>query len=214
LAAIVAGAAIASVPPLVVKALVDTINSNQSTHERLIQVDLLAAAMVALALATTGLSLLNRWLGSVIGEGIIYDLRVRLYDHVQRMPVAFFTRTQTGSLMSRLTSDVVDAQSAVGRGASVPSDVMPVVFVLVPMFVLSPLITGVALLVLPPFLLLDRFMARRISRLSRHRMQLNADMSANMTERFNVSGALLVKLFGRPAAEAEEFSRRAGPRRA
>jgi ATP-binding cassette subfamily B protein len=210
LGAIMAGAAIGSVPPLVVKALVDTINSPHTVNERLFQVSLLAAAMVGLALATTALSLLNRWLGSVIGEGIIYDLRTRLYDHVQRMPVAFFTRTQTGSLMSRLTTDVLDAQNAVGTAASVVSDVMTLVFVLVPMFVLSPLITGVALLVLPPFLLVDRVMARRISRLSRHRMQLNADMSANMTERFNVSGALLVKLFGRPDAEADEFSSRAG----
>ncbi len=208
--ALVAAAALGSIPPLVVKALVDTISSHDTVHERLLQVDVLAAAMVAVALATTGFALLNRWLGSVIGEGIIYDLRVKLYDHVQRMPVAFFTRTQTGSLMSRLTSDVLDAQNAVGTAASVVSDVMTLVFVLVPMFVLSPLITGVALLVLPPFLLLDRMMARRISRLSRHRMQLNADMSANMTERFNVSGALLVKLFGRPDAEAQEFSGRAG----
>ena len=143
----------------------------------------------------------------MIGEGIIYDLRVQLYDHVQRMPVAFFTRTQTGSLMSRLTSDVLDAQNAVGTAASVVSDVMTLVATLVPMFVLSPQITGLALLVLPPFLLLDRVMARRISRLSRHRMQLNADMSTNMTERFNVSGALLVKLFGRPDAESQEFAR-------
>jgi ATP-binding cassette subfamily B protein len=212
LIAIMAGAAIGSVPPLLVKAFVDTITNDQhhSVHYDLAHVNVLAAAMVAVALATTALSLLNRWLGTVIGEGIIYDLRVQLYDHVQRMPVAFFTRTQTGSLMSRLTSDVLDAQNAVGTAASVVSDVMTLVFVLVPMFVLSPFVTGVALLVLPPFLLLDRVMARRISRLSRHRMQLNADMSANMTERFNVSGALLVKLFGRPDAEAREFSDRAG----
>ena len=212
LVALMASAAIGSVPPLLVKAFVDTItNGHQhSTHDNLVHVDVLAAAMVALALATTALALLNRWLGAVIGEGITYDLRVRLYDHVQRMPVAFFTRTQTGSLMSRLTTDVLDAQNAVGTAASVVSDVMTLVFVLVPMFVLSPLVTGVALLVLPPFLFLDRVMARRISRLSRHRMQLNADMSSNMTERFNVSGALLVKLFGRPDAEAREFSGRAG----
>ena len=174
------------------------------------QVDLLAAAMVGVALATTALSLVNRWFGSVIGEGIIYDLRVKLYTHVQQMPVAFFTRTQTGSLMSRLTSDVLDAQNAVGTAASVVSDIFALVATLIPMFVLSPEITSLALLVLPPFILLDRVMARRISRLSRHQMQLNADMSANMTERFNVSGALLVKLFGRPDAESKEFARRAG----
>jgi ATP-binding cassette subfamily B protein len=206
LLAIAGAAAIGSVPPLLAKALVDTI----TYHGSLRQVDLLAAAMVGVALATTALSLLNRWFASVIGEGIIYDLRVRLYDHVQRMPVAFFTRTQTGSLMSRLTNDVLDAQNAVGTAASVVSDIMTLGATLIPMFVLSPVITGVALLVLPPFVVVDRVMARRISRLSRHRMQLNADMSANMTERFNVSGALLVKLFGRPDGESREFSRRAG----
>jgi ATP-binding cassette subfamily B protein len=211
LLAITAGAAIGSIPPLLVKALVDTIgNDHQSHHHSLVQVDFLAAGMVGLALATTAISLVNRWFGSVIGEGIIYDLRVKLYTHVQRMPVAFFTRTQTGSLMSRLTNDVLDAQNAVSTAASVVSDVMTLVATLVPMFILSPEITGIALLVLPPFVVVDRIMARRISRLSRHRMQLNADMSANMTERFNVSGALLVKLFGRPEAESREFARRSG----
>jgi ATP-binding cassette subfamily B protein len=206
LVAIAGAAAIGSIPPLLVRNLVDTVTHGGG----MAQVDLLAAAMVGVALATTALSLVNRWLGSVIGEGIIYDLRVQLYTHVQQMPVAFFTRTQTGSLMSRLTSDVLDAQNAVGTAASVVSDIFTLVATLVPMFVLSPQITSLALLVLPPFILLDRLMARRISRLSRHQMQLNADMSSNMTERFNVSGALLVKLFGRPGAEAKEFSRRAG----
>jgi ATP-binding cassette subfamily B protein len=191
---------------LLVRNLVDTVTHGGG----MAQVDLLAAAMVGVALTTTALSLVNRWLGSVIGEGIIYDLRVQLYTHVQKMPVAFFTRTQTGSLMSRLTSDVLDAQNAVGTAASVVSDIFTLVATLIPMFVLSPQITSLALLVLPPFILLDRLMARRISRLSRHQMQLNADMSANMTERFNVSGALLVKLFGRPDAESKEFARRAG----
>src|SRR5262249_54152765 len=149
LVAIMASAAIAAVPPLLVKTLVDTINNHhQSVHDALLHVDLLAAAMVGLALATTSLSLVNRWFGSVIGEGIISDPRLQLYDHVQHMPVAFFTRTQTGSLMSRLTSDVMDAQNAVGTAASVASDVMTLVATLVPMFVLSPAITGVALLVL------------------------------------------------------------------
>ncbi len=206
LVAIAGAAAIGSVPPLLVRNLVDTITNGGG----MAQVDLLAAAMVGVALATTALSLVNRWLGSVIGEGIIYDLRVKLYTHVQQMPVAFFTRTQTGSLMSRLTSDVLDAQNAVGTAASVVSDIFVLVATLIPMFVLSPQITSLALLVLPPFILLDRVMARRISRLSRHQMQLNADMSTNMTERFNVSGALLVKLFGRPDAESKEFARRAG----
>jgi ATP-binding cassette subfamily B protein len=204
---VIAGTAvIGSVPPLLVRNLIDHAIPSHS----LSQVDVLAAALVGVALATTALSLLSRWFGAVIGEGIIYDLRVKLYDHVQRMPVAFFTRTQTGSLMSRLTSDVLDAQNAVGTAASVVSDLMTLGATLLPMFILSPGITGLALLVLPPFVVLDRVMARRISRLSRHQMQLNADMSSNMTERFNVAGALLVKLFGRPDAESKEFSRRAG----
>ncbi len=202
---IVAASAIGSLPPLLIRALLDDGIGQKNMHV----VDMLAAAMVGLALATTALSLVNRWFASWIGEGIIYDLRVQLFDHVQRMPVAFFTRTQTGSLMSRLTNDVMDAQNAVGAAASVFSDVMTLVATLLPMFILSPGITGLALLVLPPFVILDRLLAGRISRLSRHRMQLNADMSATMTEKFNVSGALLVKLFGRPDVESQQFSRRA-----
>ncbi len=206
LLALVASAVIGSVPPLMVRALVDDLTSrHRSVHE----IDILAAGMVGLALVVTAFSLLNRWLGSWIGERIIYDLRTRLFDHVQRMPVAFFTRTQTGSLMSRLTTDVLDAQNAVGTAASVVSDVMTLGATLVPMFVLSPAITGLALVVLPPFVVMDRVMAGRIARLSRLRMQLNADMSATMSERFNVAGALLVKLFGRPGAESAQFSRRA-----
>ena len=203
---IVATAVVGSIPPLLVRDLID---KGVARHDVAL-VDILAVAMVGLALLTTALSLVNRWFGSVIGEGIIYDLRVQLYDHVQRMPVAFFTRTQTGSLMSRLTNDVLDAQNAVGTVASVLSDVFTLVATLVPMFVLSPAITGFALLVLPPFVLVDRLMAGRISRLSRHRMQLNADMSTTMTEKFNVAGALLVKLFGRPDRESKEFAARAG----
>ncbi len=203
---ILAAAGVGSIPPLLVADLIDHGIYRHDMH----LVDVLAGAMVGLALLTTALSLVNRWFGSSIGEGIIYDLRVQLYDHVQRMPVAFFTRTQTGALMSRLTNDVLDAQNAVGTAASVLSDLFILVATLTAMFVLSPGITGLALIVLPPFVLLDRLMAGRIARLSRRRMQLNADMSATMTERFNVSGALLVKLFGRPDAESREFSRRAG----
>ena len=203
---ILASAGVGAVPPLLVADLIDNGIHNRDMH----LVDVLALAMVGLALLTTALSLVNRWFASSIGEGIIYDLRVQLYDHVQRMPVAFFTRTQTGSLMSRLTNDVLDAQNAVGTAASVLSDIFVLVATLSAMFVLSPGITALALIVLPPFVALDRLMAGRISRLSRRRMQLNADMSANMTERFNVAGALLVKLFGRPDSESLEFSRRAG----
>jgi ATP-binding cassette, subfamily B, bacterial len=206
LVVILATAVVGSIPPLVVGALIDhgVVGKNVGL------VDLLAAVLVGLALVQTALSLVSRWFGSVIGEGIIYDLRVQLYNHVQRMPLAFFTRTQTGSLMSRLTNDVLDAQNAVSTAASVLSDVFTLVATLVPMFILSPAITGCALLVLPPFIVVDRVMAGRISRLSRRQMQLNADMSVTMTEKFNVSGALLVKLFGRPDRESREFAKRAG----
>ena len=166
-------------------------------------------AAVAVAVAITGLNLVNRWLGSTIGEGLIYDLRVALYDHVQRMPIAFFTRTQTGSLMSRLSNDVLGAQQTVGTAASVTSDVFTLAFTLAAMLALSWKVTLLSLVVIPGFVLLDRRLARRLAALSRRRMALNADMSSTMTERFGVSGALLVKLFGRPAAESKEFSERA-----
>jgi ATP-binding cassette subfamily B protein len=208
LLAILAAAVVGTIPPLLVAALID--HGIANGHGNVHVVDVLAVGLVVLALTQTALSLLNRWFGSVIGEGIIYDLRVQLYEHVQRMPVAFFTRTQTGSLMSRLTTDVMDAQNAVSTAASVVSDVFVLVATLVPMFILSPSITSLALLVLPPFVILDRVMAGRISRLARHQMQLNADMSSTMTEKFNVAGALLVKLFGRPAAESRQFADRAG----
>jgi ATP-binding cassette subfamily B protein len=206
LAVILVSAGVGSLPPLLVRALID----NAVVHHNVGLVDGLAVAMVGLALATTALSLVNRWLGSVIGEGIIYDLRVSLYDHVQKMPIAFFTRTQTGSLMSRLTNDVLDAQNSVSTAASVLSDVATLAATLVPMAILSPSITFFALLVLPPFIVVDRLMAGRISRVARRQMQLNADMSVTMTEKFNVAGALLVKLFGRPKRESEEFAARAG----
>jgi ATP-binding cassette, subfamily B, bacterial len=205
LLAIVASAVIGTLPPLLVKQLIDTAIPGRNLQ----RVDILAAEMVGLALTTTGISLVNRWLGSRIGEGLIYDLRTALYDHVQRMPIAFFTRTQTGSLMSRLTSDVLDAQNAVGTAASVLSDVMVLAATLFAMWSLSWQITLLALLVLPPFVVLDRLLSHRITRLSRRRMNLNASMSTTMNERFNVSGALLVKLFGRPAVEHREFSKRA-----
>ncbi|HET9689942.1 MAG TPA: ABC transporter ATP-binding protein, partial [Acidimicrobiales bacterium] len=204
LVSIIASAAIGSVPPLLIKALINAV-----LHHHGGTVDLIAAAMVAVALATTGLSLVNRWYGSTVGEGVIYSLRVALYDHVQRMPIAFFTRTQTGSLMSRLTNDVLDAQTAVGTVASVLSDVFTLIATLLPMFILSWRITSLALLVLPPFVVLDRLLARRVSGLSRRRMQQNGEMGALMTERFNVAGALLVKLFGRPDEEARDFAGRA-----
>lgn len=211
LAGVVASALVGVLPPLVLKALVDRAESGTLD---LASLNLMVTAAVAVALVTTGLGLLNRWLGSSVGEGIIYDLRVALYGHVQRMPVAFFTHTQTGALLSRLSNDVLGAQQTVGTLATVTSDVFSLVSTLGVMLVLSWKVTLLALLVIPGFVVLDRRMARRLAALSRARMGINAQMSSTMAERFNVAGALLVKLFGRPRSEAAEFARRAGDVRA
>lgn len=207
LGAIALAALVGTLPPLVFKALID--EALPPAHRDPGLVNWLFGAAVALAVLTTGLNLANRWLGSRIGEGLIYDLRVALYDHVQRMPMAFFTRTQTGSLMSRLSSDVLGAQQTVGTAATVASDFLTLAFTLAAMLALSWKVTLLSLAVIPVFALLDRRLARRLGALSRRRMALNADMSSTLTERFGVSGALLVKLFGRPAAELAEFSERA-----
>src|SRR5438105_6459712 len=206
LAGLAGTAVIGILPPLVLKALVDRAVAHRLTTGG---VDLLVLAAVSIALAMTGLGLLNRWLGSRIGEGLIYDLRVALFRHVQRMPVAFFTYTQTGSLLSRLSNDVLGAQQAVGTLSTVTSDLFTLVTTLTAMLLLSWRVTLLALLVVPGFVVLDRRMAKRLATLSRQRMAFNADMSSTMAERLNVAGALLVKLFGRPHSEAEEFSRRA-----
>ena len=193
------------VPPFVFKRLID----HAIPARDLGSVDRLAVLAVILAVVTSGLSLVNRWFGARIGEGLIYDLRSALYRHVQAMPLAFFTRTQTGSLLSRLSSDVVGAQATVGTLASVTSDLMTLLSTLVAMVALSWQITALALLVLPGFFVIDRRLGPRLKQLARRRMTLNASMSSTMTERFNVAGALLVKLFGRPAQEAATFDAQA-----
>ena len=199
-------AAAGILPPLVLKALVDRAVDGRLTPGG---VNVLVLAAVAVALAMTSLGLFNRWLGSRIGEGLIYDLRVALFRHVQRMPLAFFTYTQTGSLLSRLSNDVLGAQQAVGTFSAVTSDVFVLTTTLTAMLLLSWKVTLLALLVVPGFVLLDRKMAKRLATLSRQRMRFNADLSSTMAERLNVAGALLVKLFGRPRSEADEFAGRA-----
>jgi ATP-binding cassette, subfamily B, bacterial len=205
LGAILLSSVIGVVPPILFKRLIDT----AIPHRDLGMVNVLAGAMVGLAVVSGAISLLNRWLASRIGEGLIYDLRTALYDHVQRMPIAFFTRTQTGSLMSRLGSDVLDAQRAVGTLASVTSDILVLITTLGVMLRLDWQVTLLALLILPSFVVLDRVMSPRFARLARKRMVLNAEMSTTMTERFNVAGAILVKLFGRVDDESREFADRA-----
>jgi ATP-binding cassette, subfamily B, bacterial len=171
----------------------------------------LASAVAVLALADAGLGLAQRWYSARIGEGLIYDLRNEVFQHVQRQPIAFFTRTQTGSLVSRLNSDVIGAQQALTSTlASVVSNIISLALVLVTMFYLSWQVTVIALILLPIFILPARRIGRRMQRFTREQMQLDAELGSMMTERFNVAGAMLTKLYGRPAEEAEGFSNRSG----
>ncbi|TAK69608.1 MAG: ABC transporter ATP-binding protein [Actinomycetota bacterium] len=193
--------------PLLFKRIVDDgISVGNSTV-----VTVCALLVVVLALADAGLGLLGRLVSSRIGEGLIFDLRTRVYTHVQAQSVAFFTRAQTGALVSRLNNDVVGAQQAFTSTLSgLVGNLISVVVTLATMLWLSWQITIAALVLLPLFLLPARWMGRRLQALTREQMQLNAEMSTQMTERFNVAGALLVKLFGRPAEEDEVFAGRAG----
>jgi ATP-binding cassette subfamily B protein len=170
-----------------------------------------AILIALLAVFSAGITLLGRWYSSRIGEGLIYDLRTQVYDHVQRMPVAFFTRAQTGALVSRLNNDVIGAQQAFTSTLSgVVGNAISLVAVVIAMMALSWQITLASLLLLPVFLVPARYMGRTLQGMTREQMKLNAEMSTQMTERFNVAGALLVKLFGRPDEEAREFSDRSG----
>ncbi len=170
-----------------------------------------ALLIAGLAVLDAAITLVSRWFSSRIGEGLIYDLRTEVFDHVQRMPVAFFTRTQTGALVSRLNSDVIGAQQAFTSTLSgVIGNFITLLFVVTAMLALSWQITVASLILLPVFLIPARYMGRTLQAMTREQMQLNADMASQMTERFNVSGALLVKLFGRPGEESAAFSGRAG----
>ncbi|HCA84442.1 MAG TPA: ABC transporter, partial [Streptomyces sp.] len=170
----------------------------------------LAALIAVIAVAEAALGLLTRWMSSSIGEGLILDLRTAVFDHVQRMPVAFFTRTRTGALVSRLNNDVIGAQRAFSDTLSgVAGNLVTLVLTLVVMIGLSWQITLLALLLLPVFVLPARRMGSRLARLEREAAHHNALMSTQMTERFSAPGATLVKLFGRPAEESAEFAARA-----
>jgi len=171
----------------------------------------IAALIAVIAVAEAALGILTRWLSARIGEGLIHDLRTAVFDHVQRMPVAFFTRTRTGALVSRLNNDVIGAQRAFSDTLSgVVSNVVTLALTLVVMLTLSWQVTLLALLLLPVFVLPSRRMGTRLARLEREAAEHNAAMSTQMTERFSAPGATLVKLYGRPAAESAEFAARAG----
>ena len=171
----------------------------------------LAAVIAAVAVAEAAISLVTRWLSSTIGEGLILDLRTAVFDHVQRMPVAFFTRTRTGALVSRLGNDVMGAQRAFSDTFSgVITNVVTLTLTLVVMLRISWQVTLLSLVLMPLFLLPARWIGRTMAKLSREAAIHNATMNTQMTERFSAPGATLIKLFGSPATESREFEVRAG----
>ncbi|MEU6643034.1 ABC transporter ATP-binding protein [Saccharomonospora sp. NPDC046836] len=171
----------------------------------------LAIIIAALAIADAGLGLAERWQSARIGEGLIFDLRRAVFEHVQRMPIAFFTRTRTGALVSRLNNDVIGAQRTFTATLSgLVTNVIQLVLSVAVMVTLSWQVTLLALVLLPVFVLPARRIGKRMADLQRESAQLNASMTTQMTERFSAPGATLVKLFGRPQVEAADFGARAG----
>jgi ATP-binding cassette subfamily B protein len=169
-----------------------------------------ASIVAAVALFDVVLSFVNRWFSARIGEGLIYDLRTQVFSHVQRQPIAFFTRAQTGSLVSRLDADVLGAQQAITTTlSSVVANVLSLIVIMVTLFYLSWLVSVITLALIPLFIVPARRIGRRMQRLTRESMQLDAEMGSMMNERFNVAGAMLVKLFGRPLEESWQFAGKA-----
>lgn len=210
LVAIISSALVALVPPFVIRAIIDdAIPDAIDTGDRS-PIYWLAGLAVVAALVDAGLAILQRWCSSRVGEGLIYDLRSTLFAKVQRLPIAFFTRTPTGSITSRLSSDVVGAQSAVTSTlGSVVSNIIVLVTTLVAMITVEWRLTLLTLIVLPLFVIPARRVGQRLQGISREQMGHNAAMNTQMTERFNVSGAMLVKLFGSGDRERSAFERRA-----
>ena len=196
---------VAVLPPLVFKRLID----DALPAGDLGMVNVLVAAAVGLALGETALRFTQRWLAVRIGESLILDMRTSLFDHVQRMSMGFFTRVQTGAVLTRLSTDVVGAQGTVTTMTTLASNLLLVTATLVAMLALSWQVTLFALLVLPAVLVVDRVLSSRLVAVQRQRMQLDSDMGATMAERFNVAGAQLVKLFGRGDEELASFRERA-----
>ncbi len=203
----IVSAVIAVSTPLLAGRVVDTIVGGRGAG----LVIMLAVLVAVLALADAGFGLIERWQSARIGEGLILDLRRAVFEHVQRMPIAFFTRTRTGALVSRLNNDVIGAQRTFTATLSgLVTNVIQLVLSLVVMLTLSWQVTVLALVLLPVFVLPARRIGRRMADLQRESAQLNAGMTTQMTERFSAPGATLVKLFGRPREEAAEFGARAG----
>ncbi|GIF72715.1 ABC transporter [Asanoa siamensis] len=208
LLAVVIGAGIGVATPILAGRVVNTITrGGDGAAAEIVRIAVLIAI---LAVVDALLSLAQRWYSARIGEGIILNLRTRVYDHVQRMPLAFFTRTQTGALVSRLNNDVIGAQRAFTSTLSgVVSNTIQLVLTAVVMFTLSWQITLLSLALLPLFIIPARRVGRKLAAITKESYNLDAKMNATMTERFGVSGAMLVKLFGRPDLEASRFGERA-----
>jgi ATP-binding cassette subfamily B protein len=207
LAVVTASSLLGVVPPLLFREIIDGAIA-AGDRDRLTVLGLL---VVAAAVAQAALSFVERWASAQVGEGLIFDLRVALFDHVQRLPLSFFTRTQTGALVSRLNNDVIGAQRALtGTLGTVVSNAITAATTLLTLFLLEWRVTLLAMVLLPLFILPARRVADTVGEITREGMNLNASMNATMTERFNVSGAQLVKLFGRPDEETDWFAGRAG----
>lgn len=203
----IAAASVAVATPVLAGRVVDAIVAHDALHT----VVWLAVLIAVIALADAALSILTRLYSSRIGEGLIFDLRTAVYDHVQKMPVAFFTRTRTGALVSRLNNDVIGAQRAFsGTLSGVVGNIVALVLTLIVMLSVSWQITVLALILLPIFVLPARRMGGKLARLQRESANHNATMSTQMTERFSAPGATLIKLFGHPESESAEFALRAG----
>ena len=207
---IIVSTVVGLIPTLAFGDIIDTaIPQGQETGDRS-RLNWLGAIVVAAAIGAAIVSMIERFLSSQIGEGIIYDLRNRLFRHVQAMPLGFFTQTQTGSLISRLNNDVIGAQRAFTTFLStVIGNIINLGITLVTMFAIEWRLTLLSLIILPFFLIPSRRVGARMADITRESMELNASMNTTMTERFNVSGAMLVKLFGRPGVEADDFGQRA-----
>ena len=206
LTAILVSALLGLAPPLLFRSILDTAIPRADRG----LITTLAVVLVAAALGDALFAIVQRWLSSTIGEGLIYDLRVALFDKVQRMPVAFFTRTQTGALISRLNNDVIGAQNAVTSTlGSVVSNVVVLLTTLTAMVVLEWRLTALSLVVLPLFIIPAKRVGIRLGGIAREQMELNAEMNTQMSERFNVAGAVVVKLFGRREREVSTFAGRA-----
>ena len=206
LATVVVDAGLVVATPLLLKRLIDDgVIPKDATV-----VTNLAILVGLIAIADAGFNMLGRYFSSRIGEGLIYDLRSLVFSHVQKQSIAFFTRTQTGALISRINSDVIGAQQAFTATLSgVVSNVVSLFLVTITMLILSWQITIFSLLLLPVFLIPTKWVGRRLQSLTRESFGVNAEMSSTMTERFNVSGAMLVALYGEPAREREYFRSRA-----